>query len=33
VEGLDGSGKTTLVKRLQETLPHAIATKTHHQDC
>ena len=28
VEGLDGSGKTTLVKRLQETLPHAIATKT-----
>lgn len=28
VEGLDGSGKTTLVKRLAETLPHAVATKT-----
>ncbi len=29
VEGLDGSGKTTLVRRLQETLmPQAIATKT-----
>eukprot|EP00986_Skeletonema_menzelii_P014829 scaffold10375_cov123-Skeletonema_menzelii.AAC.1 len=28
VEGLDGSGKTTLVKKLQDTLPHAIATKT-----
>ena len=28
VEGLDGSGKTTLVKRLAETLPNAIATKT-----
>ena len=28
VEGLDGSGKTTLVRKLQETLPHAIATKT-----
>jgi thymidylate kinase len=28
VEGLDGSGKTTLVKRLKETLPQAIATKT-----
>jgi thymidylate kinase len=29
VEGLDGSGKTTLVKRLQEALPRtAVATKT-----
>ncbi|KAL7532921.1 hypothetical protein ACHAXR_004929 [Thalassiosira sp. AJA248-18] len=28
VEGLDGSGKTTLVKKLEEALPNAIATKT-----